>query len=197
MGTTDGNSVFQHGVWVAAPLFSDLTCGWRRNCPWAVGRRTVRPKKLDRERLLTCRVGREPWLCQKSSEVASPESSTFLRGRCRETLGGRSHIGSVTFQARHTPGGGRSGHIWSAAQQWNLTQQRSGQTAPPHPTTPSCLLRGRLACCRPGPSVATSSLSLWAAPYGEEGDEAVPEVARGFGGRDLFLFLHLSHKVRD
>ena len=61
----------------------------------------MRPEELDRERLLTCRVGREPWLCQKSSEVASPESFTFFRGRCRETLGGKSHIGSVTSQPRH------------------------------------------------------------------------------------------------
>lgn len=74
-------------------------------------------------------------------------------------------LGHLPSQTQ-TPGGGRSGHIWSSAQQWNLTKQGSGQTAPPHPTTPSCLLRGRPACCRPGPSVATFSLqplgcSLW------------------------------------
>ena len=43
----------------------------------------MRPEELDRERLLTCRVGREPWLCQKSSEVTlrlnfQPRKKTVL-----------------------------------------------------------------------------------------------------------------------
>ena len=46
-------------------------------------------------------VGRELWPCRKPSEVASLESSTFLWGRCRETLEDKSHICSVPSQPRH------------------------------------------------------------------------------------------------
>ena len=105
-------------------------------------------------------------------------------------------LGHLPAQTQ-TPGGGRSGHIWSSAQQWILTKQRSGQTAPPTPPPPAaCWGAGRPAA---GLAQVLQLLpsSPWAAPYGEEGDEAVPEVAQGFGGRDLFGFLHFSHKVRD
>lgn len=39
-------------------------------------------------------------------------------------------LGHLPAQTQ-TPGGGRSGRIWSSAQQWNLTKQRSGQLHPP------------------------------------------------------------------
>lgn len=175
-------------VWVAAPHSSDLTCGWRRNCPWAVGRGLWRQ-----------RAGQGKASDMQGGQSAMALSDVFWGGLtwvlhvpqrmvCQETLGGKSPIGSVTLLQTQTPGGAGLGT--SGAQLSSGTWlSSSGQLHPP-PHRPQLPAEGQAGLLQAWPKCCNFPSSLWAAPHGEEGDEAVREVAQGFGGRD-------SHKVRD
>lgn len=117
-----------------------------------------------------------------------------LRTLSGNTRKQESHLLCHLPAQTQTPGGGRSGHICSLTRHWSLTKQHLGQAAS-HPTH-SCLLGGS----RPATGLAQVSQLLpcspRAAPYRERGDEAIPKVAHGFGGRKLFLFLLLSYEAR-